>query len=200
MILNVSPENAGQTGWNARITPTLIVLGIIAIAAVLALYFRGQRRRDLQKEILLSREQQIYNAQKTLSALEVKAEMNEKDLLVVGSGSGESIVPVAIAEKAKQLGGKIVHIVGAPREQLVTQPPAVGRRYTVGHQQHNVARLQRFFAVRKPHRAQNPDGQRRIFDHGDPIATAPKRHRRAGSDDTQNIRRLRQSFGVYRWK
>ncbi len=81
MILNVSPENAGQTGWNARITPTLIVLGIIAIAAVLALYFRGQRRRDLQKEILLSREQQIYNAQKTLSALEVKAEMNEKDLL-----------------------------------------------------------------------------------------------------------------------
>ena len=81
MILNVSPEDAGRTGWNARLTPTLIVLGIIVIAAVLALYFRAQRRRDLQKEILLSREQQIYNAQKTLSALEVRAEMNEKDLL-----------------------------------------------------------------------------------------------------------------------
>ena len=81
MILNVSSEDVGQTGWNARITPTLIVLGIIAIAAVLALYFRGQRRRELQKEILLSREQQIYNAQKSLSALEVRAEMNEKDLL-----------------------------------------------------------------------------------------------------------------------
>ena len=81
MILNVSPEDAGQTGWNARLTPTLIVLGIIAIAAILALYFRAQRRRDLQKEILLSRDQQIYNAQKTLSALEVRAEMNEKDLL-----------------------------------------------------------------------------------------------------------------------
>ena len=81
MILNVSPEDAGQTGWNARLTPTLIVLGIIAVAAILALYFRGQRRRDLQKEIILSREQQIYNAQKTLSALEVRAEMNEKDLL-----------------------------------------------------------------------------------------------------------------------
>ena len=62
-------------------TPTLIVLGIIVIAAVLALYFRAQRRRDLQKEILLSRDRQIYNAQKTLSALEVKAEMNERDLL-----------------------------------------------------------------------------------------------------------------------
>ena len=81
MILNVSPEDAGQTGWNARITPTLIVLGIVAIAAVLALYFRALRHRDLQKEILLSREQQIYNAQKSLSALEVRAEMNEKDLL-----------------------------------------------------------------------------------------------------------------------
>jgi len=81
MILNVSPEDAGRTGWNARLTPTLIVLGIIVIAAVLALYFRAQRRRDLQKEIILSREQQIYNAQKTLSALEVRAEMNEKDLL-----------------------------------------------------------------------------------------------------------------------
>jgi len=80
MILNVSPEDAGR-GWNARITPTLIVLGIIVIAAVLALYFRAQRRRDLQKEILLSRDRQIYNAQKTLSALEVKAEMNERDLL-----------------------------------------------------------------------------------------------------------------------
>ncbi|MBR2227582.1 MAG: hypothetical protein IJ893_06905, partial [Bacteroidales bacterium] len=55
MILNVSPEDAGRTGWNARLTPTLIVLGIIVIAAVLALYFRAQRRRDLQKEILLSR-------------------------------------------------------------------------------------------------------------------------------------------------
>lgn len=34
----------------------------------------------------------------------------ERDLLVVGSGSGESLVPVAIARKAKSAGGKIVHI------------------------------------------------------------------------------------------
>ena len=40
--------------------------------------------------------------------------MNEEDLLVVGSGSGESIVPVAIAQKAKQLGGKVVHIGSNP--------------------------------------------------------------------------------------
>lgn len=81
MILNVSPQDAGETGWNVRLTPTLVVLGIVAVAAVLSLYFRAQRRRALQEEILRSREQQIYNAQKSLSALEVRAEMNEKDLL-----------------------------------------------------------------------------------------------------------------------
>lgn len=36
--------------------------------------------------------------------------MKKDDVLIVGSGSGESLVPVAIAKKAKSLGGKIVHI------------------------------------------------------------------------------------------
>ena len=37
-----------------------------------------------------------------------------EDLLVVASGSGESIVPAAIAKKAKSIGGKIVHIGSNP--------------------------------------------------------------------------------------
>jgi 6-phospho-3-hexuloisomerase len=36
------------------------------------------------------------------------------DLLVVGSGSGESIIPIAIAKKAKELGAKVVHIGSNP--------------------------------------------------------------------------------------
>lgn len=36
--------------------------------------------------------------------------IKETDLLVVGSGSGESVVPVAIAKKAKGFGAKVVHI------------------------------------------------------------------------------------------
>lgn len=36
--------------------------------------------------------------------------MTERDVLIVGLGSGESLIPVAIAKKAKSLGGKIVHI------------------------------------------------------------------------------------------
>jgi 6-phospho-3-hexuloisomerase len=36
--------------------------------------------------------------------------IGEKDILVVGSGSGETIVPVAIARKAKSLGASILYI------------------------------------------------------------------------------------------
>lgn len=36
--------------------------------------------------------------------------ITEKDLLIVGSGSGESIIPVAIARKAKEFNAKVVHI------------------------------------------------------------------------------------------
>ncbi len=36
--------------------------------------------------------------------------ITNRDLLIVGSGSGESLVPVSIAKKAKSFGAKIVHI------------------------------------------------------------------------------------------
>ena len=60
---------------------TLIVAGIILLAALVSLYLRIQKGRDLQRQIMRSREQQIYSNQKSLSALEVRSEMNEKELL-----------------------------------------------------------------------------------------------------------------------
>lgn len=44
--------------------------------------------------------------------------MTEKDVLVVASGSGESLIPVAIAKKAKKIGGKIIHIGSNPNSSL----------------------------------------------------------------------------------
>lgn len=41
-----------------------------------------------------------------------------KDILVVGSGSGVSIVPLAIAKKAKELGAKVVHIGSNPNSAM----------------------------------------------------------------------------------
>lgn len=40
--------------------------------------------------------------------------IKKSDLLIVASGSGESIVPVAIAKKAKEFNAKIVHIGSNP--------------------------------------------------------------------------------------
>ncbi len=40
------------------------------------------------------------------------------DLLIVGSGSGESLFPLAIAEKAKTLGVQVVHIGSNPESSM----------------------------------------------------------------------------------
>ena len=60
---------------------TIIVLGLGALVATVTVYIRWQGRHDLQKQIMRSREQQVYSTQKSLSALEVRSEMNEKELL-----------------------------------------------------------------------------------------------------------------------
>ena len=44
--------------------------------------------------------------------------ITEQDLLVVGSGSGESAAPVAIAKVAKQHGARIAHIGSNPSSSL----------------------------------------------------------------------------------
>ena len=44
--------------------------------------------------------------------------ITNRDLLIVGSGSGESLIPVAIARKAKSLGVRIVHIGSNPESSL----------------------------------------------------------------------------------
>ena len=44
--------------------------------------------------------------------------ITEGDLLLVGSGSGESVVPVAIAQVARQHGAKIAHIGSNPQSSL----------------------------------------------------------------------------------
>ena len=44
--------------------------------------------------------------------------ITEKDLLIVGSGSGESLIPVAIASKAHELGVKIAYIGASPESRI----------------------------------------------------------------------------------
>jgi len=44
--------------------------------------------------------------------------ITDKDLLVIGSGSGESLVPIAIAQKAHKYGARIAHLGSNPRSSL----------------------------------------------------------------------------------
>ena len=44
--------------------------------------------------------------------------ITDRDLLIVGSGSGNSLFPVAIARKAKSLGVKVVHIGSNPKGEM----------------------------------------------------------------------------------
>ena len=78
MILGVTPEIGG---WGSTLLPAVILLAIIGIVAGIYLYIRASRREARRKEILRAREEQAYSTQKALSALEVKVETNEKDLL-----------------------------------------------------------------------------------------------------------------------
>lgn len=81
VILNVSPSGSGESPLRSDLTPLLILLGIIVLVAGLVLYVRSQRNREIRKQILASREQQAAAAHKSLADIEVRAEMNEKDLL-----------------------------------------------------------------------------------------------------------------------
>lgn len=44
--------------------------------------------------------------------------ITEKDLLVVGSGSGGSLFPLGIAKKAHDIGAKIIHIGSNPNSEM----------------------------------------------------------------------------------
>jgi 6-phospho-3-hexuloisomerase len=46
--------------------------------------------------------------------------ITDKDVLVIGSGSGESVVPVAIAKIAHKHGARIVHIGSNPESSLAS--------------------------------------------------------------------------------
>ena len=44
--------------------------------------------------------------------------ITERDVLIVGSGSGSTLFPLGIAKKAKQIGAKIVHIGSNPKSEM----------------------------------------------------------------------------------
>ncbi len=66
---------------DGELTGTLIVLGMILLVAGIAFFIIHQSRVLVDQQIARAHEQQVYSTRKSLSALEVRAEMTEKDLL-----------------------------------------------------------------------------------------------------------------------
>ena len=75
---------------------TLILVGLIAVVAALYIYVRAQRAETRRAEMLRSREEQVYSTQKALSALEVRVETNEKELLTKLENKRKELVDYAV--------------------------------------------------------------------------------------------------------
>jgi len=65
----------------SMVLSTLILVGLIAVVSALYLYARKQRRDSRRREMIRTREEQVYSTQKTLSALELRVETHEKELM-----------------------------------------------------------------------------------------------------------------------
>ena len=80
----------------SMVLSTLILVGIVAVAAAFILYIRAQRADARRTEMLRSREEQLYSTQKSLSALEVRVETNEKDLMNKLENKRKELVDFAV--------------------------------------------------------------------------------------------------------
>ena len=77
LILSGDPGRPGS----AALAPLLVLLGIVAVGTALFLYRRSQRQEALHAQYLRSREEEAAATQKALSAMELRVETNEKDLM-----------------------------------------------------------------------------------------------------------------------
>ena len=97
---------------------TLVVLGIVLLLCVVTYYRHWQEHLALQRQAVLSREQQVYSTQKSLSALEVRAEMTERDLRNKLDAKRKELVDFAVGvSDQKEFMEKIYEDLSAVRAQ-----------------------------------------------------------------------------------
>ncbi len=101
----------------SKIDPVAVDTLIEAVMSAEKIFFVGVGRVLLALQAMAKRLNHLgldtyYVGQITEPAI------TDRDLLIVGSGSGESLIPVAIAKKAKSFGAKIAHIGSNPESSL----------------------------------------------------------------------------------
>ncbi len=121
MIEEIQPEQ--QVGYTEAIDTVLIEIGsalhavdpgqidrmVDALLGAEKVFFTGVGRVLLSLQAMVKRLNHLGIPSWCVGDLNEPA-ITERDVLVVGSGSGQSVIPVAIAMKAREYHAKIIHI------------------------------------------------------------------------------------------
>ena len=100
-----------------RIDPAQVQAFVDALLAADKVFVVGVGRVLLALQAMTKRFAHLGIAITYVGAITEPAIM-PKDLLIVGSGSGSSLFPVAIARKARAVGAKVVHIGSNPQSEM----------------------------------------------------------------------------------
>lgn len=101
----------------SKIDPDSVTQLIDVILSADKVFFVGIGRVMLSLQAMVKRMSHLgintfYVGQITEPAI------TDKDLLIIGSGSGESLIPIVIARKAKLIGARIAHVGSNPESSL----------------------------------------------------------------------------------
>ncbi len=97
----------------SRVNPKEVEQLMDMVRSAEKVYFTGVGRVLLSLEAIAKRWAHIGVETHVVGEITEPA-ITEKDILIVGSGSGNSLLPVAIARKAASLGAKVIHIGSNP--------------------------------------------------------------------------------------
>lgn len=101
----------------SAVDPTSVENLVSALLEAEQVFFVGVGRVQLSLHAMVKRLNHLGVRAWSVGDLAEPA-ITERDLLVVGSGSGESVIPVAIAKVARKRGARVAHIGSNPNSSL----------------------------------------------------------------------------------
>ncbi len=96
-----------------KINPEHVDKLIDAICSAEKVFFVGVGRVFLSLQSIAKRLNHLGISTHLVGEI-TEPHFNDTDILIVGSGSGNTVLPLAIAKKAKQFKGKVIHIGANP--------------------------------------------------------------------------------------
>ncbi|MBO6149426.1 MAG: SIS domain-containing protein [Lachnospiraceae bacterium] len=101
----------------SKVEPEAVDSFVEAVTEAEQVFFIGVGRVMLSLEAMAKRFAHLGIRTHCVGAINEPA-ITDKDVLIVGSGSGASLFPLGIAKKAKTFGAKIIHIGSNPESEM----------------------------------------------------------------------------------